>query len=64
MFQNEAQLRLIQMCDTCRVVTVSEQGNDPYRVGERPRVRTTDDYLAEAKAEKAKGPKTPDDFLG
>ncbi len=23
MFQNEAQLRLIQMCDTCRIVTLS-----------------------------------------
>ncbi len=54
MFQNEAQLRLIQMCDTCRVVTVSEAGNDPMRVGERPRVRTTEDYLAERQAEMEK----------
>lgn len=57
MFQNEAQLRLIQMCDTCRVVTLSEQGNDPYRLGERPRVITTDDYIA------ARKKPTPDDFL-
>jgi ferredoxin len=61
MFQNEAQLRLIQMCDTCRVVAVSESGNDPMRVGERPRVRTTADYLDDAKQTKPK--KTSDDFL-
>ena len=61
MFQNEAQLRLIQMCDTCRIVTLSETGNDPYRVGERPRVITTDDYIAARAANKKKP--TPDDFL-
>lgn len=61
MFQNEDQLRLIQMCDTCRIVTLSEKGNDPYRVGERPRVITTDDYIA-ARAANKKTP-TPDDFL-
>ncbi len=67
MFQNEAQLRLIQMCDTCRVVAVSEQGNDPMKVGQRPPVRRTEDYLAEAEAEAEKAktakPKKPDDFL-
>ena len=62
MFKNPAQVRLIQMCDTCRVVALSELGNDPMRLGERPRVRTTDDYLAEAVVEKAKK-KAPDDFL-
>jgi ferredoxin len=61
MFQTEAQLRLIQMCDTCRIVTVAESGEDPMQGGARPRIRTTDDYLAEAAANK-KG-KTPEDFL-
>jgi ferredoxin len=61
MFQNEAQLRLIQMCDTCRIVTVAEEGNDPFKGGPRPRVRTTDDYLAEAGTD-GKG-KKPEDFL-
>jgi ferredoxin len=61
MFQNEQQLRLIQMCDTCRIVTLSESGNDPMRVGERPRVITTDDYIAARAANKKKP--TPDDFL-
>jgi ferredoxin len=61
MFQNEQQLRLIQMCDNCRVVTLSNAGNDPMRLGERPRVVTTADYL-EARANPKK-PHTPDDFL-
>jgi ferredoxin len=61
MFQTEAQLRLIQMCDTCRIVTVAESGEDPMGGGARPRIRTTEDYLAEAAANK-KG-KTPEDFM-
>ncbi len=61
MFQNEQQLRLIQMCDTCRIVTLSDAGNDPMRLGERPRVITTEDYIAARSAAKAKP--TPDDFL-
>jgi ferredoxin len=61
MFQTEQQLRLIQMCDTCRIVTLSESGNDPMRLGERPRVITTDDYIAARAANKKKP--TPDDFL-
>lgn len=58
MFQSERQLRLVQMCDTCRIVSVSTEGNAPLRMGERPRMRTTDDDLAEA-AKRRK----PEDFL-
>jgi ferredoxin len=62
MFQTEAQLRLIQMCDTCRVVALAEEGNDPFKGPPRPRVRTTDDYIeTERRANKAS--KSPDDFL-
>jgi ferredoxin len=62
MFRTEAQLRLIQMCDTCRVVTLAEEGNDPFKGPPRPRVRTTDDYIETARtANKAR--KSPDDFL-
>jgi ferredoxin len=61
MFQTEAQLRLIQMCDTCRVVAIAQDGGDPFKGGARPRVRTTDDYLAEAKAERKD--RTPEDYL-
>ena len=58
MFQDERQLRLIQMCDTCRIVTVANDEDNPLKMGERPRMRTTDDDLAEA----AKTRK-PEDFL-
>lgn len=47
MFASEARLRVIQMCETCRVVAVAEEGTDPLRLGERPRVRRTEDYIAE-----------------
>jgi ferredoxin len=65
MFQTQAQLRLIQMCDTCRIVTVSEQGNDPFKGAARPRVRTTEDYLAERERDAPAGQKgkKPEDFL-
>jgi hypothetical protein len=46
MFQNSAQrLDLIKMCEDCRVVAITEQELDPY--GERPKARTTEDYLRE-----------------
>ncbi len=58
MFKNPAQVRLIQMCDTCRVVALSELGNDPMRLGERPKVRTSADYMTTPPAKKSS-----DDFL-
>ena len=64
MFQDDAQARVIQMCDTCRVVAWSEGGNDPLKGAPRPRVRTTDDYLAEAQAGRGgKADSDPDDYL-
>lgn len=60
MFKNPAQVRLIQMCDTCRVVALSELGNDPMRLGERPRVRTSADYVDIKSPPRAK---TSDDYL-
>ncbi|MEO1207612.1 MAG: 4Fe-4S binding protein [Pseudomonadota bacterium] len=71
MFQNAGQLRLIQMCDDCRIVTQANGENDPFRGADRPRVRTTDDYLEaeerlkdEARqAIKDGGKLKPDDFL-
>jgi ferredoxin len=62
MFQDEDRVKLIQMCDNCRVIALSESGGDPFTVGQRPRTRTTQDYLdAEAKARESG--KTRDDFL-
>ncbi|MEM9796555.1 MAG: 4Fe-4S binding protein [Pseudomonadota bacterium] len=46
MFQDEKQLRMIQMCDDCRVKSQFHGEGAPFAGGERPRVRTTDDYLS------------------
>ena len=54
MFQGKAQTDLIRMCDNCRVITLAERGGDPMAMGERPRVRTTDDYIV-GKAIRTKG---------
>ncbi len=45
MFQNSDNAQLIQMCDDCRVRAQYHSESSPFRFGERPRVRTTDDYL-------------------
>ena len=47
MFASSDQAKIIQMCDDCRVVAMSEAKN-PMAQGERPRVRTTADYLQDA----------------
>ena len=62
MFKDEKQLELIQMCDNCRVVALANSGADPFAMGERPRMRTTDDYLAEEQSPGTGGKKS-DDFL-
>ncbi len=53
MFQGTAQVDLIRMCDNCRVIAMSEAQDDPMKLGERPKMRTTDDYIMEAEAERA-----------
>jgi ferredoxin len=48
MYQNAPdRLDLIKMCEDCRVIAVTEAGFDPHAAPERPRPRTTDDYLRE-----------------
>jgi ferredoxin len=44
-----SRLDVLKMCDDCRVIAVTEAGLDPYAAPERPRPRTTEDYLAERK---------------
>ncbi|MAB04603.1 MAG: (4Fe-4S)-binding protein [Rhodobacteraceae bacterium] len=46
MFAGGDKLRMIQMCDDCRVNAQYHSQNNPFEAGERPRVRTTDDYLS------------------
>jgi hypothetical protein len=44
---NPQRLDVLKMCDTCRVVAMTEDSVDPYGAPERPKVRTTEDYLRE-----------------
>jgi ferredoxin len=55
MFSGEQQkrLELIGMCEDCRVETAFNEQVDPYGAPPRPKVRTTDDYLAERQAREA-----------
>lgn len=46
MFATPEAARLIRMCDDCRVNAQFHQADNPFADGERPRVRTTDDYLS------------------
>jgi ferredoxin len=47
MFQTEEQIALIRMCDDCRVKSQFEGGRNPLALGERPKPRTSEDYLRE-----------------
>lgn len=61
MFKDSEQAKIIQMCDDCRVIAMSNIEN-PMAAAEKPRVVTTEDYIkAEADA-KATG-KKPEDFM-
>ena len=45
MFAGADASRLIRMCDDCRVNAQYHSTGNPFAMGERPRVRTTEDYL-------------------
>ena len=49
MFTDPDKLRMIQMCDDCRVNAQFHSQNNPFAGGERPRPRTTDDYYSDRK---------------
>jgi ferredoxin len=49
MFANPAASRMIQMCDGCRINAQFHSQNNPFASKERPRTRTTDDYLSKRK---------------
>lgn len=46
MFSEGGAGRLIQMCDDCRIQTQYHSTDNPMQSHDRPRVRTTDDYLS------------------
>jgi ferredoxin len=48
MFQNSAKrLDVIKMCADCRVIAMTEENFDPFGAPDRPKPRTTEDYLRE-----------------
>ena len=49
MFKGSDNVKLIQMCDTCRISAQYHQENSPFKAGDRPLPRTTDDYLKDRK---------------
>lgn len=49
MFANPAAARMIQMCDGCRINAQYHSENNPFTSKERPRPRTSDDYLSKRK---------------
>lgn len=49
MFANPAAARMIQMCENCRVQAQFHSQDNPFTGGERPAVRTTEDYFSKRK---------------
>lgn len=45
--EGRKRLRVLQMCENCRVEAVVNEGFDPHSAPPRPPPRTTDDYLRE-----------------
>ena len=45
MFETDERISLIDMCESCRLEVLSGDGADPFAISQRPKVRTTDDYL-------------------
>jgi ferredoxin len=55
MFKGQAKrLDILKMCEDCRVIAMTEESFDPYGAPERPKPRTTEDYLRE-REEKPQG---------
>lgn len=51
MYKGSDNTRLIQMCDNCRIAAQYHQENSPFKMGDRPMVRTTEDDLKERDGE-------------
>jgi ferredoxin len=47
MFSDPAALDRLKMCDDCRIISMTEAGDNPMTFGKVPVTRTTDDYLRE-----------------
>lgn len=49
MYQNQTAANMIQMCENCRIQAQFHSENSPFAGQEKPRPRTTDDYLSKRK---------------
>ncbi len=49
MFATSDAARMIQMCEGCRINAQFNSADNPFAMGERPRVRRTEDYLTKRK---------------
>ena len=54
MFRESAQIDRIRMCEDCRITDQFASGDNPFQLGERPRMRTTDDDLRERELARVK----------
>jgi ferredoxin len=52
MFADESRLRVLRLCEDCRVFEATEGGIDPYAGAPRPVTKTSEDYLREAERAK------------
>lgn len=52
MFQDPARLAMLDLCEDCRVGAATNAALDPYATTERPRAKTTEDFLREAERAK------------
>lgn len=52
MFQDPARLAMLDLCEDCRVTAATNAALDPYATTERPKTKTTEDYLREAERAK------------
>ncbi len=46
MFSDPAKLRMIQMCDNCRIDVQYHADDNPFQGAQRPKVRTSEDYFS------------------
>ena len=54
MFADSSRLRMLRLCEDCRVFEATDGGMDPYAGPPRPPTRTTEDYLREAERTRRK----------
>lgn len=49
LFATSEAARMIRMCENCRITAQFNAADNPFAMGERPRPRTTEDYLSKRK---------------